>query len=206
MLSHIIILTGHAHTHTISHILTPLHSYSREYMYMPSRSHTHILTSSHPHLHILTPPQEHELYPVEIRYGLLEIAEALEFLHSDVKMMHGNVTPECVVVTTGGNWKLMGFNFCCFSQYQSEAQVRVGGGREERRERGRERVRIRREREGGGSGEGGRYMYQRKGAHLYLYSVSPRNPTNRVGGHGLGVVNRYIKAFLHSLAHIKGFF
>ena len=37
--------------------------------------------------------------------------------------MHGNVTPEVVVVTDGGTWKLMGFNFSCYSQYQSETTV-----------------------------------------------------------------------------------
>ena len=40
-------------------------------------------------------------------------------------MMHGNLIPQNVVVTGLGNWKLMGFNFCCFSQYQSDAQVRL---------------------------------------------------------------------------------
>ena len=37
--------------------------------------------------------------------------------------MHGNITPEVVVVTGGGVWKLMGFNFSCYSQYQNETTV-----------------------------------------------------------------------------------
>jgi len=39
-------------------------------------------------------------------------------------MMHGNLTPESIVINAQGGWKLMGFNFCCYSHYQSEAQVR----------------------------------------------------------------------------------
>ena len=67
--------------------------------------------------------QEYEIHPVEIQYGLLQVAEALNFLHGDVKMMHGNLHPGAIVITKKGTWKLMGFNFCCYSQYQSEAQV-----------------------------------------------------------------------------------
>ena len=39
-------------------------------------------------------------------------------------MMHGNLTPQNIVVNSSGSWKIMGFNFCCYSQYQSDAQVR----------------------------------------------------------------------------------
>lgn len=60
---------------------------------------------------------------MEIQYGLMQLAEGLEFLHSDVKMMHGNLNSQSVVVNSQGAWKLMGFNFCYYSQYQSEAQV-----------------------------------------------------------------------------------
>ncbi|XP_064400390.1 SCY1-like protein 2 isoform X2 [Halichondria panicea] len=67
--------------------------------------------------------KEYELHIVEIQYGILQLSEALDFLHSDAKMLHGNITPESVAVTSKGSWKLMGFNFSSFSQYQSEAQV-----------------------------------------------------------------------------------
>ena len=90
------------------------------YMYVPSLlpiSIYHHLSSTH------TPLQEHQLRPIEIQYGLLEVSEALLFLHADVKMMHGNLTPEAIVINAQGVWKVMGFNFCCYSHYQSEAQV-----------------------------------------------------------------------------------
>ena len=77
--------------------------------------------------------QEYEVHPIEIQYGLFNLSEALQFLHSGVRLMHGDITPEVVVVTGGGTWKLMGFNFSCYSQYQSESTVRRRG-----REGGRE--------------------------------------------------------------------
>ena len=68
------------------------------------------------------------MHPIEIQYGLFNLSEALEFLHCGVKLLHGNITPEVVVVTGGGTWKLMGFNFSCYSQYQSETTVSMEPG------------------------------------------------------------------------------
>ena len=56
-----------------------------------------------------------------------QVAEALHFLHKEARLLHGNLTPQSVAVTREGGWKLLGFNFSCFSQYQSDAQVRRGG-------------------------------------------------------------------------------
>ncbi len=60
---------------------------------------------------------------VEIQYGLYQLSEALHFLHSDAKMLHGNIILESVVITSNGAWKLMGFNFSSFALYQSDTQV-----------------------------------------------------------------------------------
>ena len=73
--------------------------------------------------------QEHQLHPIEAHYGLMQVAEALSFLHSDAKMMHGNLTPECVVLNKTGQWKVMGMNFASFVQYQTSSQVREKGER-----------------------------------------------------------------------------
>ena len=43
--------------------------------------------------------------------------------------MHGNINPDIVVVMGAGTWKLMGFNFSCYSQYQSDSTVSGEGGR-----------------------------------------------------------------------------
>uniref|UniRef100_UPI00358F0628 SCY1-like protein 2 n=1 Tax=Myxine glutinosa TaxID=7769 RepID=UPI00358F0628 len=54
---------------------------------------------------------EHELYDVETKYGLLQLAEGLSFLHNSVRMVHGNLTPENVILNKNGAWKIMGFDF-----------------------------------------------------------------------------------------------
>ena len=51
------------------------------------------------------------LFDVELRYGLLQIAEALAFLHDQAKMFHHNLTPLSIAVTDKGSWKLAGLEF-----------------------------------------------------------------------------------------------
>ncbi|KAJ8007184.1 hypothetical protein DPEC_G00114900 [Dallia pectoralis] len=55
--------------------------------------------------------KEYKLYDVETKYGLLQISEGLSFLHSGVKMVHGNLCPENVILNKSGSWKIMGFDF-----------------------------------------------------------------------------------------------
>ncbi|KAL5501957.1 hypothetical protein EMCRGX_G008642, partial [Ephydatia muelleri] len=64
--------------------------------------------------------KEYELHPIEIQYGLLEIAEALAFLHDSVHMLHGNLSPESIVLAKAGSWKLMGFEFSSYTQPQGD--------------------------------------------------------------------------------------
>ena len=49
-----------------------------------------------------------ELHEVEVKYGLLQLAEALMFLHADVKMIHGNLTPFNIYINKDGAWKVAG--------------------------------------------------------------------------------------------------
>lgn len=63
--------------------------------------------------------EEHKLYEVEIKYGLLQLVEALTFLHNDVNMMHHNICPESIIVNKNGAWKLSGFEFCISSNNKS---------------------------------------------------------------------------------------
>ncbi|KAG8180477.1 hypothetical protein JTE90_026639 [Oedothorax gibbosus] len=53
-----------------------------------------------------------ELFDIEIKYGFLQLTEGLAFLHNDVKMVHGNINPESILVNQNGAWKLAGFDFC----------------------------------------------------------------------------------------------
>jgi SCY1-like protein 2 len=45
----------------------------------------------------------------EISRGLFNIAQGLQYLHTVQRKLHMNVTPECVVITSSGQWKLCGF-------------------------------------------------------------------------------------------------
>ena len=44
-----------------------------------------------------------------MKYGLMQIAEGLSFLHKDVKLLHGNLCPESVIINASGAWKIAGF-------------------------------------------------------------------------------------------------
>lgn len=47
----------------------------------------------------------------EIKCGLVDVAEALGFLHSNAQLLHLNLHPESVFVDTSGRWKLGGLAF-----------------------------------------------------------------------------------------------
>lgn len=53
---------------------------------------------------------------LEIRLGLMDILEALTFLHSEARLLHLAVCPDNIYLTPRGKWKLAGFSF---SQSQS---------------------------------------------------------------------------------------
>ncbi|XP_075975101.1 SCY1-like protein 2 [Anticarsia gemmatalis] len=61
----------------------------------------------------------YKLYELEIKYGLMQIAEGLTFLHNDVKLLHHNICPESIVVNQQGAWKIFGFDFCVSNQATS---------------------------------------------------------------------------------------
>ena len=53
-----------------------------------------------------------ELYDVEIKHGLLQVMEAVAFLHGSVKLMHSNICPENIIINKNGCWKMAGFDCC----------------------------------------------------------------------------------------------
>ncbi|XP_038636122.1 SCY1-like protein 2 isoform X1 [Scyliorhinus canicula] len=67
--------------------------------------------------------KEHKLFDVEVKYGILQVCEALSFLHSGVKMIHGNLTPENIILNKNGAWKIMGFDFCISSSNPLEKEL-----------------------------------------------------------------------------------
>ncbi|XP_071358312.1 SCY1-like protein 2 [Trachinotus anak] len=66
--------------------------------------------------------KEYKLFDVETKYGLLQMSEGLSFLHSGVKMVHGNLCPENIILNKSGAWKIMGFDFSISSTNPSDAE------------------------------------------------------------------------------------
>lgn len=56
--------------------------------------------------------QFHQLHEIEIKYGLIQIMEGLQFIHTDMKMIHRNICPESIVINVEGGWKIFGFDYC----------------------------------------------------------------------------------------------
>ncbi|KAL5843230.1 hypothetical protein ACOSQ4_009188 [Xanthoceras sorbifolium] len=66
------------------------------------------------HENVLKAPKELkglEMSLLEMKHGLLQIAETLEFLHSNARLIHRAIAPENVLITSSGAWKLGGFSF-----------------------------------------------------------------------------------------------
>ncbi|CAH1647542.1 unnamed protein product [Spodoptera littoralis] len=74
----------------------------------PPSAQQQILNST-PHL----PPHAKEYFflDIELRYGLLQLIEALHYMHYNTHMMHRNVCPQVIIVTKRGTWKLFGLEF-----------------------------------------------------------------------------------------------
>jgi len=67
------------------------------------------------HENIPSPPPKaltaFKLFPVEIKYGILQICEGLQFLHGSARMLHRNLSPESILVNSQGAWKIAGFDY-----------------------------------------------------------------------------------------------
>ena len=49
---------------------------------------------------------------LEIKCMILELLEAMNFLHQNAKCVHGGLSPETLYVTKSGKLKIGGLNFC----------------------------------------------------------------------------------------------
>ncbi|KAG5974094.1 hypothetical protein E4U55_000119 [Claviceps digitariae] len=62
--------------------------------------------------------RELEIDELEIQKGLLQVSKALEFLHENAGLVHGNLTPDAVLINAKAirygqsDWKLSGLSFC----------------------------------------------------------------------------------------------
>ncbi|WCJ34967.1 Protein kinase family protein with ARM repeat domain [Euphorbia peplus] len=60
-----------------------------------------------------------EMGLLEVKHGLLQIAESLDFLHNNARLIHRAISPENVLITSSGAWKLGGFGFAIPSDQAS---------------------------------------------------------------------------------------
>lgn len=52
-----------------------------------------------------------EIDELEIQKGLLQISKALEFLHENAGLVHGNLTPDSIFINAKSDWKISGLSF-----------------------------------------------------------------------------------------------
>ncbi|CAM8989183.1 unnamed protein product [Rhodiola kirilowii] len=60
-----------------------------------------------------------EMGLLEMKHGLLQIAETLDFLHNNARLIHRALSPENTLITASGAWKLAGFGFAISSDQAS---------------------------------------------------------------------------------------
>lgn len=70
--------------------------------------------------------RSYELYDIEIKYGLMQIGEGLNFLHNDAKKIHHNLCPHNIILSQHGAWKIFGFDFCRELSGPSDNSVEIG--------------------------------------------------------------------------------
>lgn len=56
-------------------------------------------------------PLPSDFYEIEIKYGLLSLIQGISFIHTEGKILHRNLSPESIIITKRGSWKLSGFEF-----------------------------------------------------------------------------------------------
>ncbi|KAL1101402.1 hypothetical protein V6Z11_D05G295200 [Gossypium hirsutum] len=66
-----------------------------------------------------------EMGLLEVKHGLLQIAETLDFLHNNARLIHCAISPENVLITSHGAWKLGGFGFAILKDQASSDLTNV---------------------------------------------------------------------------------
>jgi serine/threonine protein kinase len=52
-----------------------------------------------------------DLSELEVKLGIVNVAQTLLFLHGSCRIAHCNLSPESIILTADGTWKLAGFGF-----------------------------------------------------------------------------------------------
>nr|GEW32845.1 SCY1-like protein 2 [Tanacetum cinerariifolium] len=64
-----------------------------------------------------------EMGLLEVKHGLLQVAESLNFLHNNARLIHRAISPEAVLINSSGAWKLGGFGFAISADQSSTDTV-----------------------------------------------------------------------------------
>ncbi|XP_051139622.1 SCY1-like protein 2 A isoform X2 [Andrographis paniculata] len=64
-----------------------------------------------------------EMGLLEVKHGLLQIAETLDFIHNNARLIHRAISPETVLITSNGAWKLGGFGFATSTDQSSDGSA-----------------------------------------------------------------------------------
>ncbi|KAL2119727.1 hypothetical protein VTJ04DRAFT_6688 [Mycothermus thermophilus] len=67
--------------------------------------------------------REIEVDELEIQKGLLQVSKALEFMHENAHLVHGNLTPDAILINSKGDWKLSGMGFCSPLEGSSQTSI-----------------------------------------------------------------------------------
>lgn len=62
---------------------------------------------------------------LEVKHGLLQVAESLDFLHNNARLIHRAICPETILITSNGAWKLSGFGFAITTDQASSDSANV---------------------------------------------------------------------------------
>ncbi|KAL3845717.1 hypothetical protein ACJIZ3_003120 [Penstemon smallii] len=60
-----------------------------------------------------------EMGLLEVKHGLLQIAETLDFIHNNAHLIHRAISPESILITSNGAWKFGGFGFAISTDQSS---------------------------------------------------------------------------------------
>ncbi|CAG5114716.1 unnamed protein product, partial [Candidula unifasciata] len=55
--------------------------------------------------------RDHSFIELEIKHGIVQITEALSYLHNTERLIHCNINPQSILLTKKRSWKLIGFGF-----------------------------------------------------------------------------------------------
>lgn len=66
-----------------------------------------------------------EMSLLEVKHGLLQVAESLDFLHNNARLIHRAICPESILITSNGAWKLSGFGFAITTDQASSDSANV---------------------------------------------------------------------------------